>query len=459
MDTLMHIFNYMIVCFNARTKRFLLYFVFLFCIASCSKEEKSTGSNIVADRSPFDIKVSDTATLQVYTTKADSVNTTRLSLYMVGNINDAALGASAANLYTNISLPVNQFSFGPNFLGIDSIILQLVYGSTSAYYGTLGTEQRIKLYEMNEGLSSSPDSSYYSNRTYNRSSTLLGEYIASFQNIDDSVTQTINGQTSVLPPHIRIKITDPAFISRIAGGEASGIFQNNQAFQNNLKGLAVIAEGNPTTGQGCIAYLNLKSVTNVLAIYYNGNQQIGFPLSVNTTHANQYVHNYNLTLQSQLKPAFSSAHFNTNYAQAMTGLKTRIIIPHLYDYIKNRKIAIANAELEVSLAPSSDVDPFSAPQQLFLLDADDLGRNDFIRDFFEGADYYGGKLNPTTKKYTFNINRHIQYLLNEFNNGKKPTNNGLNLIVPSDNPVLARRAILNTSPGAIKLKLTYTVVN
>jgi hypothetical protein len=449
----------MIVCFNARTKRFFLNIVFLAFIASCSKEEKSTGSNIVADRTPFDIRVSDTATLQVFTTRADSVNTSRLSLYMVGSINDPALGASAANLYTNVSLPVNQFSFGPNFSGIDSIVLQLVYGSTSAYYGTLGTEQRIKLFEMNEGLSASPDSTYFSNRIYNYGSTLLGEYNATFQNIDDSVTQIINGQTILLPPHIRIKITDQAFISRIANGEASGIFQNNQAFQNSLKGFAIISEGNPTTGEGCIAYLNLKSVSNVLSIYYNGTQQIGFPLSVNTTHANQYLHTYNLQIQSQLQPAFSSAHFNTNYVHAMTGLKTRIIIPHLYDYIKDKKIAIANAELEVSLAPSSDLNPFSAPQQLYLLDADNLGRNDFIRDFFEGAEYYGGKLNPTTKKYAFNINRHIQYLLNEYNNGRKPTNNGLNLIVPSDNPLIARRAILNTSPGAIKLKLTYTVVN
>jgi len=95
---------------------------------------------------------------------------------------------------------------------------------------------------------------------------------------------------------------------------------------------------------------------------------------------------------------------------------------------------------------------------LRLFAADSLGRLDFINDFFDGGSYYGGILDPATKTYRFNINRHIQYLLNEYLNNNKNYNYGLNLVAPADNPLSAARVVLDTRPEKLKLNLTYSVI-
>jgi hypothetical protein len=426
----------------------------LLFLEACKKPEETVSADFIGLRNPFDIVPDTSLQLVAYTTTRDSFITRNLSLYMLGNINDPKLGSSTANIISQVSLPVNQFTFGPSFTGIDSMVLQITYGSPTAFYGKLNTPQLIRVYEMNEVLSNHADSLYFSNRNYNYSTTALGEYSGTFENIDDSVYITQNGVTLQLVPHMRIRITNSAFIQKFEQGEANGMFIDNSAFQQQMKGFAIVAQATPTAGNGGIAYMNMFRPTTALVIYYNGTQRAEFPLTVNSVRANQYIHNHLPSLN--LQPYFSTQHFNENYVQSMCGLKTRIMIPGLFDLVKNRKIAITGAQ--IVFQAKDDVDPFTLPKELRLFASDSLGRLDFINDFFEGGAYYGGTLDPATKTYRFNINRHIQFLLNEYLNHNKNYNYGLNLVAPADNPLSAARAVFDTGPGKLKLNLTYSVI-
>jgi hypothetical protein len=424
---------------------------------SCKPDEVTSGSDLIGARNPFDFETKS-IDLQCFTTTADSVPTRRLSVYSLGVRNDAILGTTSAQVITQLTIPVNQFSFGPDFTQIDSVVLQLVYNSPTAYYGLQNSTQSFSVYELTEDLIDNPDSQYFSNRSYLFQSTPLGTFSGNFAGMGDSVTVVSNNQIQRLAPHLRIRITNSQFIARLANGESSGIFASNQAFRDAIKGLVVRSEATPTAGQGAIAYINMNNASTALAIYYNGNRSVTFPITVNAIRANKFEHSFSTQVMSQLQPRFSQSFSNTNFLQGLTSLKTRIFIPGLFDLVKDQKIAIVNAELVLKIADGTNVAPFKAPAQIFVQDSDSLGQNQLIRDILENPTYYGGRLDEIKGEYRFNINRHIQYLFNEYVNNNRNMNYGLNLLVPADNPVTAARLILNTEPGNAKLNLTYTVI-
>lgn len=444
----------MTACYKAKTNLlYLLPLIVIIFAASCRKSEDTAGANIVGPRNPFDMVYSDTTGLVCYTTIADSIATKNLSAYLLGNINDPVLGESQANIFTNVSLPVNQFSFGQGFTGIDSIVMQITYASPTAFSGKLASLQSIKLYEMDEQLLSASDSPYFSTRPYKYLSSSIGEYSGSFSNIADSVKININNQTISYAPHLRIKITDNNFIQRFANGESSGLFLDNTNFQKTLKGFAMIASASPASGDGCIAYMLMNTSTTALVIYYNGNKTVDFPLTVNTTRTNQFVHNRSTSIPVKLP--FALQHENTNYLQSMTGLKTRVMLPNLFDLVKNNHVAISGAELEVSIKDGSFDANFPLPKSLMLSGSDSTGINTAIVDY--GTSGSPGVFDASTNTYRFNLTRHIQLILNQYKENNRNFNYGLNIIVPAE-PTSGSRAILDTSPGKIKLKLTYSVI-
>ena len=444
----------MTACYRAKTKlQYLLPLIVIIFATSCRKSEDTAGADIVGPRNPFNLVYTDTLGLVCYTSTADSFSTKNLSSYLLGNINDPALGESQANIYTNVSLPVNQFSFGQGFTGIDSIVLQVTYASPTAYSGNLSSLQSIKVYEMDEQLLSASDSPYFSTRSYKYLPTSIGEYAGNYSNIADSVKVKLNNQTIAYAPHLRLKITDNNFIQRIANGEASGLFLDNTSFQKTLKGFAIIASASPTAGEGCIAYMLMNTNTTALVIYYNGTKSVDFPLTVNTTRTNQFNHQHPSSIPVKLP--FALQHENTNYVQSMSGLKTRVMLPNLFDLVENNPIAISDAELEISVKPGSFDANFPLPKSLMLSGSDSLGTNTAIVDYFtSGAP---GRFDAATNTYRFTLTRHIQTILNQYKDNKRNFNYGLNIIVPAE-PSSASRAIIDTSPGKIKLKLTYSVI-
>ncbi len=462
----MHILNCTTVCWADKTNKalFLLLF-FALSFSSCEKKENSIGADFVGQRNPFEVAYHDTTTIVAYTTTHDSIPTTRLSYYMLGDLNDPELGQTKCHIITQYALPYDQFDFGGT-PQIDSIVLQLTFATPTSYYGMLNIPQKINVYELTEDLSESSDSFYFSNRNYGFSQNLIGQYNKTFENIDDSVTINSGTISTTLPPHLRIRLDEysPVLKDRFMDPNAngSGYFLNNTNFKNAFKGLAIVASGTMgeselPVGMGCITYINFRTANTALVIYYNDSLRAEFPLYKNSVHANKFYHRYNSSISIQ--PAFSANHYDQNYLQPATGLKTRITFPHLFDYVKDHKIAVTGAELIFTVQSGSTSTLHSLPTNLRLLSSDSLGRNDFIMDQFIAPEYYGGYLEAGTT-YRFNVARQIQHIINEYQNNNRNLNYGLNLLVPGDNPVTAQRVILDTKRGlgSFKLNLTYTVI-
>jgi hypothetical protein len=445
----------MTVCSKDRISiPFFVLCIGLFLLASCRKNEDTVGSDFIGARVGFDVQSSDTSSVVAYTTLHDSVLTYKLSYFILGNMNDPQFGVSRAAISTQVDLPEINF---PSFSGskIDSIVLQLPYATSSSVYGNKFTTQVIKVYELNENL---VQNELYSSRKFGTNPISIGTWSSDFTHLADSVPISLNGATVMLPPHIRIKLDETNFLNKIKTAAASN-YTTSEVFKSFLKGFYISPELSPlSTGQGAMTYINMARSTAAMVIYYNDSLKAEFPISGSSTlKGNSYFHTFsnNITIQ----PALGGTHQNTCYIQPTAGLKTRILFPYLFDFAKDKNIAITGAEIVVSIDQTQDTSIYKLPTRLLLNASDSLGTLEQPIDLFtlDGIAYYGGYYKGNGE-YSFNIQRQVQFWFNRYKNSGVNANYGLNLIVPSDNPVGANRAVLDTRAGKVKLKLSYTVI-
>lgn len=439
---------------NARLIGILLIGAFL--NISCKKENNDIGSDVIGNRSGFDVRV-DTFDLVTYSAKADSVDTRFLTYYKLGQMNDPLLGVSTANIVTQFTIPFNQFSL--NGATIDSVVLQLRYAGPEGIYGNAASKQTIRVYEVSEDLPVSLKEYFYSNRKYQLLSSELGTYQGTF-NTKDSVYVTVGTVKTGYAPQLRIKLTNKAFINKLQNLSTSSL-ANSTSFKNAFKGLFISAESQSLSpGEGAMTYFNLRTDNpqTAVVLYTSKNgvyEKYELPISgTNEVKTNQYL----FANAPALQPANGGVHSNTCYLQP-AGIKTRILLPNLLDIAEKQNIAIQSARLTVTVKDTAD-SKYTVPTRLNLWDADSLGVRKTIADFSESAAYYGGSYDETTGTYTFNINKHVQNLLSTYYQTKTNINYGLNLFVPEDFPITASRAILDTdkTQGKVKLILTYTVI-
>jgi hypothetical protein len=124
--------------------------------------------------------------------------------------------------------------------------------------------------------------------------------------------------------------------------------------------------------------------------------------------------------------------------------------------IQNGNISINKAEIEFFLTDFDEY--FYAPPRLNLFQPAKANsiRNYFIADALSGLSY-GGLYNSKTKSFKFTVTRYIQNILNEMYFNKKNVNNGLYLAVPTDQPVIGARGIIDHSKT--KINIIYSKPN
>lgn len=456
-----NILNFMTACFKGRInsiQTLLVSVSFFIVFNSCRKNESTVGADFVGNIVGFNVIVSDTASLVAYTAIQDSFPTKSLNYYMLGAMNDPEFGSSFANIGVQVSTPIEGYSY-PAGANIDSVILQIAYATPTSYYGNTNTVHNIKVYELDEQLINRFDSLYFSNRNYKVKNEVLGSWSGKFDTVEMGrpKIEVYNGITTNLVPHLRVKIDNPTFIAKLLAAPVG----SNSTFQTSFYGFMVKDEISPLTpSEGGMAYFELgKNITvTSMVIYFNGGtQKAAFPMSqLRSLKINQFVHQHSVTIPIQ--PSVGGTHRDVNYVKPMGGLTTRVLIPHLFDYVKDKNVALTGAELIFTPSVGSFDDVYKLPEFIQLNDADSLGRNKTIRDILLGGSYYGGTFQNGA--YRFNITRHVQYLFTEYTKNNKNHNYGLNLIIPADNPVAANRLKLNTTRGGanFKLKLSYAVI-
>jgi len=452
--------NFMTVCFKDKTSLLLLLLLIGFITPSCRKNENTVGDDFVGALVGFNVKSVDTTQIVAYTSLDDSVPTRFLSYYLLGDMNDPDFGSSEASIITQYIPPTLSSGWNNGNIQIDSIVLQLKYVGKNFKYGNIATNQTITVYELAESLK---DSSYRSDRNYQYdASKPIGSWTGKFK-LEDSIRYTYAGVAVSLPPHLRIKLDDAAYINKFKTAPSS-VFASIDAFQAYFKGLVIIPETSPLVpGDGGIVHIDLKNdnflrnmITSVV-VYYDSTQKIEFPIYPDDNiKYNKFSHQHTVTIPIQ--PRVGGTHQNVNYVKSMAGLKTRIQLPNLFDFVKNQNIAINGAELVIPIVEGTNTGNYTTPVSMRLFDSDSLGRNKIIVDAFDGTDYYGGSYNSSSKTYSYNIIRYVQNLLTQYKQQGLNYNYGLNLFIQADNPVSASRVIIDTRPGKIKLKLSYTVI-
>jgi hypothetical protein len=119
-------------------------------------------------------------------------------------------------------------------------------------------------------------------------------------------------------------------------------------------------------------------------------------------------------------------------------------------------VAIHKAEIAFSVKNYDEF--FFAPPRLSLFKpfSKSSNRNFLIEDAVTSTNY-GGNYDESDGTYTFDITRHVQNILNsQYFNGID-TNDGLLLAVPTDQPVIGARCVIDHSKT--KIHITYSKPN
>ncbi|MFA9212916.1 MAG: DUF4270 family protein [Candidatus Methylacidiphilales bacterium] len=430
--------------------------------SSCKKDINTLAVNFINPDSTFNGSF-ETVGLNAYTDPSDSLPTHTQSLYILGAINDPIFGKSSAEIATSYSIPNNaaSFSLGNNAI-VDSVVLQLRIGNDSTWIGDANAIHDIKVYELTEKLDY--NTVYYSNRNYQKSNTIIGNFNKKFSQTDSIANTYINSSVKI-PPSIRITLSDD-FKQKIQNiNTFINVVDTNKNFYNLFKGFAIVDESNFGFGQGGFWYLNLNSSYTSMVVYYRNDTtrlRTEFPITLGNARYNKYNINSKDLTQPKTTRFKASQQRDTCYLQAMGSTRVRVFIP---DSILNRlaavpQLGIQKAEIVVRAMDGFSTDMFKIPNQLILLSMDSTGTGKLTKDSdTESLLFVGGNVN--NGEYRFNIARELNFILKNLREKKGNVHYGLSILVPNSTfnsffQTSARRVVLNTKN--LKLNLNYTVI-
>lgn len=420
-------------------------------VSSC-KDPENTGLEILPSSDLLNVSYSDTATINSFTVREDSLSASGNSANLVGSYTDPLFGISRAGFFTQLAPLTNSPNFGVEAQA-DSVVLSLAfsgfYGDTTTGVATL--PQTFQVYQVTQDLFK--DTTYYSNAKISFG-TLLGS-----QTLTPSTTDSVWMYGKYEAPQLQIHLDTAFFRNYILNQSGQSSLASLSSFQTYFKGIYVTTDTTQNPGNR-IFYFNLASTISRLHVYYHNAVDTGvYDLQMDAKNTcstiNHFEHNYVGTpVASQL--ADSSLGVTNVYLQAMAGLKTKIKMPYLKNYLSIGRIAINKAELILTV-DDNFIQGYGPVTQLAVQGIDSLGNGIFTGDYFESITFRGGTYNSSTKEYSTNITRYVQQVLTG-----KVKDYGLYLVVYGGS-VFANRSVLTgsslLSDKRIKIKITYSLLN
>lgn len=410
---------------------------------SACKKPTLEGTGVLPD-SQLGLTVVDTLEILTYTETDDTVRTDEQSVNILGTINDPELGTSKAGIYMNFSLDRSNIDLG-NSLTADSIVLTLLYSSSTKSYGDVTVPQNISVQRVTERMY--VDSSYYNNTTFTTDVSTLAQVNGFVPNLTDSLI--IDGIS--YPPGIRIMLDNglaQEFLDQSGGTNLS----TDAAFKDWFNGLYLSTDG---AGMGQV-YFDLFSSLSKLTLYYNDTSQIDFLINTASATVNRYDHDLST---GSVGSVINDQTKNTEmYVKAMAGTRGIIKVPGLQALGSN--ISINQAELVVTVV-NADTATYKLPTQMIMTTVDENGEEQFVPELirFSNLDFFNGDLLVTSdssgnivSQYVFNLPIYFQQIVN----GEE--DRGLRLLTfPTSRQ--ANRLVLGGSDHgqhAVKLHLVYT---
>jgi hypothetical protein len=369
-----------------------------FFLMSCEKPGITPGGNLLPDADALSAFQTDTFSIQVQTMLEDSVKTDELSLSVLGRLEDAELGSTDCQIFTQFKLSALDPGF-PTAMEIDSVVLALAFNST--FYGQ-PNRQQLAVHPLTADLYL--DSSYYANSFVSYSSENWIQPGFDYLDIDPNQDAVVAGDTTFPQLRIRLKnevgtyLTQPTDIS---------VLSSQDNFQNYFKGICITARAR----MDAIMRYDLVDPGTKLTVYYRDlsgatpdTLLYDFVIGSDCARFNRFKQNYSGTILQQIahQPLDGSQLY---YIQSGGGLKAKLQFPTVQNLAVGDKV-IAKAELQIPVDLDSRYTPFD---QLFLRYINEDGQMKILPD--ESAQSIGGFLNTTTQKYSFVITRYIQSVL------------------------------------------------
>lgn len=432
---------------------------FLAVFTACKKDGMLTPDFIEDTSFSF---FTDSVTIQTDTRIGDSVLADKVATGLVGLYRDSVFGRTVSSVYLQPLLSSNGLIFGEenDELLLDSIVLSLEY---SNLFGDSSVDQTVEVYRLDEKLDI--NDFYFSDTSIVTISSVLGS---------KTFKPQINKSTTILRPNItngvdtlslnaqlRIKLDD-ALGSEILSKSGESELSNNDEFTSFFKGLKVMPDVSAVVNnnENSILSFALTASETKMSLYYrtvsaqNGDttkRVTDFPINSSSARFSTFEHDYTgSVIESVLNDNVPDSIFS--YTQSMAGVETVITFPNIRRTFENGSTVINKAELELPVADGSYAN-FGVPNSLVLASRSDAGMLQFIPDFFEGDDFFGGEYDASSEVYRFNITRYIKGLIKGSEN-----EDGLTVLV-SGSAVNAERAVFfakNNPERKIKLNLYYS---
>ncbi|PSR05914.1 MAG: hypothetical protein BRD49_03210 [Bacteroidetes bacterium SW_10_40_5] len=370
--------------------------------------------------------------LSFETINEDPVQSDQYTRNLLGSHNDTILGSTKAAIFSTFELTNRGFdSIYFQNSAIDSANLFLKFSSDESHYGNLNTTQTFNIYQLDRPINQ--DESYVSNAT--------------FEYDENDPIGSYTGKPDPSSGELKIKITHQSFLEKFEKASKTTLNDNGR-FEDFLNGLAIVPENSFSTGQqGAILYIDLINDASNLTFYHNGTSD---SILIQETSKRVNTFDNDLTPVKDLDP-------NRLPLKPMAGYKLRIELDALADSFANESAIINKAKFTIKPHLKFHPNLDEVPPRLLLLKPGVAFDNlpDLQENFPDlGEKYYDGNFKDSS--YQINIPQHIQGLVNnDFES------NGLNLIIPSDNPLIANPLIIqnNNPQTGVELELVYSKEN
>lgn len=424
--------------------KFSIKSIAAFCVAavfaSCNYDDTGVGQNLLPDEDMIKPLITDTITVQSFTERVDTLNTSQVAKVIVGRNIDPIFGTTQASFAMQFGFYINSDSVN---IIVNDVYLKFSYSTDSVYGHTSGTGIDLEVYELSKRLYA--DSTYYSN--LDPESLHDGNLLGAKRVFPGTYEDT----AAVYIP------LNHEFANRIFQAD-DNVYENDTTFKDTFKGILVKA------GASTNAILKLSIDTgtyiNIRYQYSADSDTLDYKLYINGTNnakINMFTHDYSSSVfQNEINAAEPQQTYS--YIQGMAGLNTKIRFPYLETFKTSEKLNLYRAELILPVADEtfSISGKYPEAQSLIILGETSDGEQYLLNEYRSSAGTYVGEyFDEDTKTYHFNITKHIHDILYE-----NAENMDLNILILGGSTNMYR-AVLHSgsnSVSPIKLVLTYSTL-
>jgi len=376
---------------------------------SCSENFTTIGIDLLPSKDYVNIITNDTIQIESFTEYRDSVPTRNKTYSYLGGLYDPYFGNVSTDFVAQLRL-TQEWPSGKDTCIIDSVKLFLYIEGAK---GELSKDLMISLYEITEKLSS--DSIYYSTRNPH-----AGYYFGTF-------SLPVIKKDSVQQLEVELPVSLGEYLLR----DKTKLFQESSEndFRDFFRGIYVtMSQNGKSKGKGeiekCPTMLvfgpfqaGSSLVPLYITIYYHtysqSNLTYSFIVNNNSVRYNRYYHDFSTALPDKRIRHINDGFKDTlSYLQSMYGVYTRIRFKGLSSFRDSLPLSVNRARITIPVFVDGETYTASTiPSPVYLIYKSAEGYNYIVPDYYMSSDFYGGKFNSSTLKFTFNIAAFVQSYL------------------------------------------------